>query len=320
MNDTTKSVFRVLGILAAILLSIALIALLIVAPLYNTTVSITKGETIAKVIRSIDYTTLLPDEDSAGDIIQSGMEEVADGNIVLEDNLDNYIVPVIESPLVEDVIGLYIDDIAAALEDGDAIATLTPEALAALTDKHMDDVIEIAKEHTPNGDELTDEEIRQTVTAIVDTHGEEFIEALPDADTVRTVIEDSSIAPVVNVVFGKTVPYVLYGVILLLAVLIFFCLYGRARGLLCLGIDALIAGLPLVVICLLLSDAPTLITTLGLGEDVSGILLPLINTLSGNLLTGTIVLIVVGLLLVAGYVVYNVVQNNRTKTTTEIPA
>ena len=105
-----------------------------------------------------------------------------------------------------------------------------------------------------------------------------------------------------------TVPIALYVTIGVLAAIIFVCLLHKFRGLLCLGIDALIAALILLVPYLVLNNDALIGSLLGESAELA---IPLINVLSTKLGIYLIVLSVVGVAFIAGFIAYRVLVKKK---------
>ncbi len=333
MSNTTKSVFRVLGVIAAVLLSIALVIMLIVAPLYSAVTSVTKPSTITGIIQSIDFGELLfgetvdstandsPD-DQASAVLGATSEEITDTALdIFENGAEDaqqkaYLQSLLQSPLAKDILGIYMEDAIAIINGDKTDISLDKATLLMLLEEHMDSIIAILRENSPTPIELTDEQIRQEATKLMEQHAEDLITALPGAQEINTIAEEIRTNPVLTIVFNRAIPFYLYGVIALLAVLIFFCLYGRARGLLCLGIDALIACVPLFVVAVIFGNGALLVSSLGL-EELSAVMLPLISTVGGKILLAAILLAVCGALGIGGYIGYGIYLKKKAAAPTD---
>lgn len=128
------------------------------------------------------------------------------------------------------------------------------------------------------------------------------------------MLVESEIQKPMELLVSTTVPVVLYTTIGVLAAIIFVCLLHKFRGLLCLGIDALIAAVPLFIVYLALSNE-ALITSM-LGESAT-LVATLIAVLVGKLGIYLIVLAVVGVLFIAGYITYTVLIKKKGATIIE---
>lgn len=309
MNNGVKQFFRVLGVIASVLLSIVLVVTLIVVPMYSVTKSLVKPENITKIIQDVDYVELLLGQPQVGETI----DEVLEQNPELKEELETYVEPIIQSPIVEDIVTMYAEDVTGIINGELTEYSLNKETLSALVDEHMDTVVGMIQEKVPEGSDVTEEAIREKVSATVETYGDAIIEAMPAPEEIQTMIGGVKEQPVIALAIDSSVPYILYGFIAVLAVLIFFCLYGRARGLLCLGIDALVASLFLFAISFLLGENGLIGGMIGSDPQISSLLSPAIGLLSSKTLLGAIIVIVSGVVLIAGYVAWNVYKNKAAK-------
>ncbi len=347
MHSTSKTVFRILGIVASVLLSVILVAMLIVTPLYTSVTSIIRPQTITDILRNIDFAEILPlddlVDDAVGDTVDKATDAVAvkgiasdtlsdkvvDGTTdILSDSMkDNpalqefntYIKPLLHSTLAEELIAYYVNDATAVINGEATDITLTTDTLRTLTEKHIDDVVRVVRENAPTDSSLTDEQIKQKVLSAIDEHGAQLLNVLPTADLINDLAAGIRNNPVIALVLNPRVAYTLYGAIAVLAVLIFFCLYGGARGLLCLGIDSLIACLPLAATLLIFGDGGLLLDLAGDMESVNAIIRPLISAITGKLTTQTVVIAVVGVLCIAGYIAWTVYKKKKVADNNKAP-
>ena len=90
--------------------------------------------------------------------------------------------------------------------------------------------------------------------------------------------------------------------------IVFVCLLHKFRGLLCLGIDALIVAVILLAPYLVLSNAELVASML---SDSASLIAPLIAVLTARLGVYLIVLTIVGILFIAGYITYTVLAKKK---------
>ncbi len=327
MSSSAKTAWRVLGIIASVFLSIALIAMLIAAPIISATTSIVKPSTITDILRNIDLSALT--DTTSRPIAEEITTPVAKARVAMPTDIDlddiaeteqakELLAALLQTPLADDIVELYIDDVTTILNGNAASSSLTPEALQAIAAKHMDDIITIVQQHIPEAANISKDELQQQITDAINQNSDDILAALPDANELTELAEDIRTIPAVTMLFSRTLPWILYGTIAMLAVLIFFCLYGRARGLLCLGIDALIACLPLFAVAMLLGDGSDIVTLIGAPTAVSSVLVPAIVAVSSKILLSAIILAVAAVACIAGYIAYNIYRKKTTTTTSAI--
>lgn len=313
MNKTVKQIFRVLGVIASVLLSIALVTMLIVVPLYSVTTSLFKPDNITKIIREIDYVDLL----FSSGAIEGAVGEVLEVSPEIKEEMETYVKPIVQSPIMEEVVEIYAEDISNILAGEATAFTLDEQMLSEIVNTHIDDVVTLVQEQAPEGTTVPEEEIRQKVTETVETYGGAFIKALPDAETIQGMtagVQENSVA---TLALDSSTPYILYGVIAVLAVLIFLCLYGRGRGFLCLGIDSIIAATVLFALWFLLSGNGIVTDLVNSVPEVSAVLMPAVTLLISKTLWGAVVVAVTGVLFIAAYVACTVYCNKRAAQTAD---
>ena len=307
MNSSAKTALRVLGIFGAVIFSILLVVLMIVAPLYSATTSITDPDTIVSIIRNIDYTDFLLSEEILGGSIEDTLTE----DVELPEEVKTYILPIVQSPVMDDVVSVYVEDVLDTFRGEQADFRLTPQVLESIVDEHMDTIVTLIQENAPEGTVIDTAKAQNTVRNAARTYGDKFIDALPAAETIRGIAEDFQSSSPATVLIEPSVLYVLYGVIALLAVFVFFCRFEKLKGLLWLGIDALIASLPLFLVFAVIGDGTGIADALSVVSSVGAILLPTLSILSNKTMIGAIVLAVAGVLFIAGFITYTVVKNKR---------
>lgn len=307
MNKTAKQVFRVLGVIASILLSIVLVAMLIIAPVYSVAKSLVRPQNITQIIRDIDYAELLLDSGAVDETLGEFVEVAPE----LKEHMETYVKPIMQSPIMEEVVEIYAEDVAAILDGSATAFTLNEQLLSDIASKHMDQVIDIVRENTPEGTTIPEDVIRQKVSETVDTYGSELIAAMPDVEEVKEMVSSLQQDSAAALVLDTSVPYILYGAVALIAVLIFFCLYGGGRGLLCLGIDSVIAALVLFALCALLGENGIVASLVGAVPGIGTVLMSAISLVGSKTLVVAIIVTVVGVLLIAGYVTWVVLKKKR---------
>ncbi len=328
MTTTAKSVWRVLGQVASVLLSIVLVILLLIAPLYSAAASLLQPSTVTGILQECvsalmqeadatleEQTPALSNQKSGvkGAVITPSSDTPIDADAIA-DTAQNYLTTLLGTPLAEDFIALYMNDVYAALNGEIIEPSLNYNSLKQLADTHMDDIVVIIKDNVPETASMSDEELRHHINKAIDENSEDIIAILPNMESISSAADEIRQIPVVALAFNRMLPYYLYGVVLLLGVMIFFCLYGGARGLRCLGIDALVACIPLYGIAWLIGDGSTLASFIGMPAEESTVLVPIMSTFSGRILTGAIILTVLGILFIGGFIAFCTYKKKKAQT------
>ncbi len=289
---------RVLGVIGAVLLCVPLILTLMVTPMYSAVTSLLTPQTLTQVVREIDYSELVKD----------AADQVADDDRMPAEMIKE----VMDTPFAEELIADYTDELMGMLKNGASVGALTADSFATLVQTHEKDLIGIIRKYAPEAQNISDEQLGGLLKEMADEYGEEIVETLPTAEDVAQLVPTQG-ANALSVVVSNAVPVALIITVLVLAGLTFACLLHRFRGLLWLGIEALVACLPLAAIYAVLGT---------LGPDLlegtpPSVVNAVIGALSGNLLTATIVLVCVGVILIAGFIAYRVWDKRRTNELSE---
>lgn len=291
-----KAILNGFGIFFAVIFSIVLTLALIATPVVSVASSFLETETLHTVVKEIDYAEILVSN-----------EEVAD---TLEENgLDaETITSIVESEAVEKTMDLYMEDFFAALEGEVEEKNLTPEAIKAIAYEHMDEIVEIAKEYKDPANTVTEAEIQDQISTVVEEYADEVVELFPEPEALG--LTEDTVSPEQQVVVS-TVKYLRNGaamwgmvlVVVILSVLILVCRLKNFQGFLWLGIVFSLAAFFAFVVSLVMGSS-------GLMNFIpaeEGFTIQLADSLftvfASGMLTRGILLIVLGLVFTAVYVV-----------------
>ncbi len=295
MNVKSKAL-RVLGTIGGVLFSIVLIFALIGSLVFSVSTVLVEPETIVTIVKEINLAEqVLSDESVKQALEQEGIQA-------------EMITELLDSPFFEDTVEVYTNEVIAALQGEIPEVTLTEDVVRQFADEHMDSLITLTKKYIPESADLTDGQIKGAIDNLVNEYGSTLVEALPTGQQVQEMLVETEIQKPAELLVSTTVPIVLYSVIGVLAAIIFVCLLHKFRGLLCLGIDALIVAAILLAPYLVLTN-DALITSLL--ADSASLVAPLIAVFSTRLGTYLIVLTVVGVLLIAGYITNTVLTKKK---------
>lgn len=295
MNVKNKAL-RILGTIGGVLFSIALIIALILSIPYSVSTVLTEPKTIAAIIKEVDLAEhVLANEEIKQVLDQEGIQT-------------DMINELLGSPFFEDTVEVYTNEVVASLRGEMPEVTLSEDVVRQLADKHMDSLVTLTKKYMPQSADLTDKQIEDALDTLVDKYSNTLVQALPTGEQVKELFIESEIQKPAELLVSTTVPIVLYSVIGVLAALIFVCLLHKFRGLLCLGIDALIVAAILLLPYLALTNDALISSLLASSASPAA---PLITILSARLGVYLIVLTVIGVLLIAGYITYTVLMKKR---------
>lgn len=296
MNVQNKTL-RILGTIGGVVFSIALIVTLICSLIFSVSVSLIKPETIVTLAKEYDIVEQMLGDDSVN---QALTQEGVPTELVSE---------LLDSPFFEETIEAYTEEVIAAIQGKETAAPFNEDTVKQFAADNMSSLVALVKKYTPADAQISDEEIETALVELTDQYAETIVQAMPTGEQVKEMLVESEIQKPAELLVSNTVPIALYTVVGVLAAIIFGCLLHKFRGLLCLGIDALIAALILFTPYLVLSNSELIGTMLGESAELAT---PLITVLSTKLGVYLIVLTIVGVLFIAGFITYRVLAKKKT--------
>ncbi|MBQ7046023.1 MAG: hypothetical protein IJN65_05975 [Clostridia bacterium] len=220
-----KIILNVLGIITAVFLSIVLCVVLFASPVISAASSLTKPKTIHKIITSIDYSQLIPDDELD---LENEMSEFGAPAEVIDD--------IMKSKAVKDFIELYSKDAAAALSGKTGEKSLNRDALIKIANDNIEEIADIFMQMAPEEEfeDHTPEEIKaklkEELIAEVEQNADEIIASLPDVSEIVTEVEDKSVITVIKYLQNGTFNLALWITILLFALAIYGCRWPKFKG------------------------------------------------------------------------------------------
>lgn len=295
MNVQNKAL-RVLGTIGGVLFSIVLIFALIGSLFFSVTTSLIKPKTIVTLTKEFNLVELV-------------MGDAAVNNAITEEGIPAELInDLLDSPFFLDTVEAYTGDIIAAVQGKQPDVIFNEQTVILFAEEHMDSLVELIKKYVPEDSQVTDTEIQTALRELANQYAATIVQAMPSGEQIRELLIESEIQKPVELLVSSTVPVVLYTIIGVLAAIIFVCLLHKFRGLLCLGIDALIAAVPLFIVYLALSNGALIASMLGESATFAA---TLIAVLVGKLGVYLIVLTLVGVLFIAGYITYTVLMKKK---------
>ena len=295
MNVKSKAL-RVTGTVFGVLLSIALVIVLICSLIFSVTASMTKPQTIVTLVKEYSIVEQVMQDSS----VTQALEQEGVPTELIND--------LINSPFIENTIEAYTEDVVAALQGKQPDVIFDENTIKQLAADNMDSLVALVKKHTPEGVQVSDKEIEGALTELTGQYADTLAQAMPSGEQIKEMLVETEIQKPAELLVSTTVPIALYVTIGVLAAIIFVCLLHKFRGLLCLGIDALIAALILLVPYLVLNNDALIGSLLGESAELA---IPLINVLSTKLGIYLIVLSVVGVAFIAGFIAYRVLVKKK---------
>ena len=295
MNVKSK-VLRVIGTIFAVLFSIALVVTVIASAFLSFVTNLTKPETITTIVREVNVVEKMLDSKEMQQVLQ---DQGINTEIVNE---------FVDSPFFHDTIEVYTNEVVDAIQGKASDVVLTEDVIKQIAGEHMDSLIKLVEPHLPEDVQVETQQLEAAVNDLVEEYAPTIVESLPSGEEIREMLVQNEVEEPVKLLVSDTVPVAMYVTIAVLAVLVFVCLLHRFRGLLCLGIDALVAALLLLAPYLLVSNGELMTSLL---SEAAEVIAPLITLLSARLLTYLIVLAAVSVVFIAGFITYRAVAKKK---------
>ena len=271
---------NVLTVFLAVILSIFLVVLCAVIPVYTSAVGMIKPQNVKALIQEIDYVELFETSPDANRIINEfglGGEEVD---------------ALVKSEVAEELIELYEEDIENVMEGDNEPSAVTARSVRKIFRDNIDEIVDISMENGNRNKERS--ELKAKILEAIDNNAAEIADAFPD---VNEMVKNGDLQD--YLFFIKPVmTFILIAFALLLAGLIYVCRMKRFRALIWFAIDLGIAAVPLLVavIALYAGVAQTVMA------EESALVNALISVLAGNILIGLIIILVLMAACIVGYI------------------
>ena len=337
---------NVFAIILAWILSIALVVMLIAAPLALSALSMLSPENIVELVGD----ALVEDNKSAeaqlqGQIVVRNLSaevEVAPqeipttGNVAggmdlsgLQEILGEEVMfnKLLESKAMSELLNAYVKDVTNAIAGKNADKEFTSELLVEVVQENIDEIVEIVA----TGTSLTNEEkeqLKEQIRTGVVEKADEIVESMPSSEEIKeSVLEgDEGLAIVFKILAMRNqIKGVIVGVIVVITALIFALRFPGFRGLRWLSIDLLIASLFNGIICKALGASS--VVTLGLldgidalGSNAEGVAGMLVTQLANGLVVRTIIMFVAAVVLMVGYILLKKCMRKKKTVKAEEPA
>ena len=341
---------NVFGIIFAWILSIALVVMLVAAPLALSALSLLDTENIVQIVSqtildssksaaaqpqeefvvqnlSAEAETATEEEpaedNAAGGINMNGLQGLL-GDDVSEEMLNK----VLSSDAMSELLGAYTEDLINVIAGKDEEKEFTPELLVKVVQENLDEIVQVVEE---SGKPMTDEQkqqLKNKIGSAVEEKAEEIVTAMAPEEVKETFVdgnEDLELA--VKILVKKdAIKGTIVGVIVLLSVLIFALRYPDLRGMRWLATDLFTAGGFNVLICAVLGIASSAVkgVTAGMnaieGTAVDGIIGMLLSQLTKGMIIRTVIILVAAIALLVGYILLKPFVKRKKTAKAEAPA
>ena len=284
-----KKIFNFFGIIISFVLSLVLFVELLVVPVVSATTSFTQIDNLKKIVSQIDLSQL-----------EFTDENGADAELLNQ---------LLEGDLMAELLELYVED-----NGGERIFTV--EALKAVCEEHMEELLPIVKEvmkeelTLPDGSMLKDEDLEKVVLQLINEEADNLIQEFP-------TVEDLGITE--EVILGLKylregmVWFVFIGAaaVLSLLILLFRCVHFK--GFVWLGVVYFLAGGINLLAAVALQKSGSALAE-SFVPETEGIIAPIISVLGTEMFKGAAV---IGLFAVAFICIYVVTNKASSKKVVE---
>ncbi len=323
----------VLRTIAAVLLSILLVVILVVLPLHQTVTGITRPKQLASMVGDVVRQT-----DIAAFIDTTG--ELQLGEHTLDAATSQKLL---QSPVARNILGDCAEQVILVATADDADEALLEDKVSSILTARMEEMTALVKEHVPQAAEKSVEDIQIKLTDNLPQLSQAVLNELPSTQELQqltsgiinktdtppatqdpvdpdstapddtsvddTMAVDSSLATVRRLL-SPAATWTLWGVTVVLAAMVVLCRLRYLNGLVWLGADALVAGGLLLTACLLLGGE--VLESLLSGEgSTQALFSSAVQVIVDRIQTGAILLLVAGVLLLAGGIVYKVLLTKK---------
>ena len=323
-------VLNVFAIILAWLLSIAMVVMLVAAPLALSALSLLNPDTIVEIVGQVMVDSAEPaaaqpretytvktlsaeaeaTEESANDNAANGLMQSIQG-IVGDEVSAELLDKVLTSDAMSELLGAYTKDIANAFVGKEGQQQFTPELVVKVVQENLDEIVEIVEE---SGAPLTEEQketFKSQLQTAVEDNAEKIVEGVPTPEEVKESLlgKNEEMALAFTVLAKKNqIKNAIVGIIVLLSVLIFGLRYPGLRGMRWLSTNLFTAGGFNVLICVVLGLASSTVkgVTAGMnaigGTPVEGIIGMMLGQLSKGVIIRTAIIFVAAIALLVGYI------------------
>ena len=232
--------------------------------------------------------------------------------------IESIINKLIASPAVKEVLNLYtVDVVSAALGKGEE-PHFTVDSVRRILTENEDELCDLIVSCLPADVEITKEQLHTVVQEFCDNGVEALVESLPSGeDLIKDA--DGDIADVqmaLRIIANPVWLWLLIGITVLFAGIIYALRFPRFKGFLWLGIDAAIAAGWLAIIGFSGSIALNLIPMEG---EVRATMSALVGVLTSPIRIDALILLGVAVVLIALFIVLRKLVVNKKKAT-DVPA
>ena len=343
-------VLNVFAIILAWILSIAMVIMLVAAPLALSALSLLNPENIVELVgealvgnnkpaaaqpqeayafqKLSAETQAAPEEKSAAQNILGGINLDSIQDFVGEDVNEEVLNKVLESDLVGELLDAYVGDVTNAITGKPGQSQFTAEKLVEVVKDNIDEIVEIVEE---SGVTLTEDqkaEIKNQIQSAVEENAEDIMSAIPAPEELKKSLvgENKELEIAFEILAARNkIKGMIVGAIVLISLLIFGLRYPGFRGMRWLSTNLFTAGGINVVICLVLGtgSAAALGAEAGMnaigGSPAAGIIRTLLSQLTTGVVIRTVIMFVAAIALLVGYILLKIFVRKKKAANKEEP-
>ncbi len=321
---------NVITIILAALISVMLVILAAVTPVYTSLSALVKPENVVKVVTNVgkalieaevqegsgegDVQSVIADGAEFGTVIEDYMgklQEVVSCQALMDDTLDEFeltkasTIDLVDSNAVQELLTVYAQDVCKYLIEGVAEHNLTEAKVKEILTDNFDEIFVIAKEAKSYTVSVTDDMIKARLELAIEENAKEISEIVPTVEEITKVVK-GNIVLALRIFLNPIVAPILIGACVLLAALLYVCRREKFGGFLWLGIDLGIAAVLLTVVYALVAMTPGFIENSALYILVGAAVSIYLNIL----MVGMIILFAIAIL---AFVLFFILKNKAAK-------
>ena len=224
-----KSIFNILGILLAFILSLFTISALIATPVASAVTSLLQPGTIQQVIQDMNLSEQLETV-----LKESAPEDLKDLDMQFIDDL-------MASELMNDILQLYIDNMVGILEE-DRMESINQQQIQTLLAEHTPDLVTMIRPYLPADIPLNDDEISKYANDMLEPALITMVSSLPSLEDMG--IDDTALS-IIHMLYNGTLLKLCFIFIIILSLLVFLCRFPGFKGFMWLGITYLLSAIVL---------------------------------------------------------------------------
>ena len=331
-------VLNVFGIILAWILSIALVALLIAAPVTFSALSLLDAENITQAVTDSfgPPSAAVPDKgygmvslsDKKGSPVEVPPVDKILGDLdlgVLENILGGEIDAeavnkIIVSDAAKDIVEAYVEDVIDTLSGQDGPPRLNEEKLIEVVEDNIDEIAKIVQEVAPEFSESSITEVKNEIKKAIRENAGKILESIVTPQQIRDAIFDSGAGTelVADLLAQRnTFQASVFGAIVLLSLLIFLLRLPGFRGLRWVSSDLFTATGLNAVICVILFVSSSAIIGLADGIklldaiNVNAIIRSILTTFTRGVILRTVIMLVAAVVLMVLYVILKSVRHKK---------